>query len=192
MRYGSRLVGSFVLRTVLLGAMLLAAISFVSPLAAEYKVDYKRSSIRFKAYSRLMDAPGIFHKWTFKGSINDDLQATGRLRINVASLDTKNGRRDAHLRNPDFFDVKKHPYSTFIIRKVAATGNQVVVTGKFTLHGVTKPLTIRLKKAESGGAVTLTGRTWIKRKAFKIDYDSFLNPIKDRVRLSFRIVLVKK
>jgi polyisoprenoid-binding protein YceI len=64
-------------------------------------------------------------------------------KIKTASIDTDNQQRDDHLRGPDFFDAAKHPEITFKSSKVVAKSpNQFDVTGAFTLHGVTKEITL--------------------------------------------------
>ena len=64
-------------------------------------------------------------------------------KIKTASIDTDNQQRDDHLRGPDFFDAAKHPEIAFKSSKVVAKGaNQYDVTGSFTMHGVTKEITL--------------------------------------------------
>ena len=59
--------------------------------------------------------------------------------VDAASINTRDAKRDGHLRSPDFFDVEKYPKITFKSTKVTPTGNnQYRVTGNLTMHGVTK------------------------------------------------------
>ena len=59
--------------------------------------------------------------------------------VDAASINTRDAKRDGHLRSPDFFDVEKYPKITFKSTKVTPTGNnQYRVTGSLTMHGVTK------------------------------------------------------
>jgi polyisoprenoid-binding protein YceI len=65
------------------------------------------------------------------------------LSIQAASLDTGHPGRDKHLRSPDFFDVEKFPELTFKSSRIVARGqDRYDVTGLFTLHGVSKELTV--------------------------------------------------
>src|SRR6185295_13183779 len=58
-------------------------------------------------------------------------------------IDTANADRDKHLRTADFFDVEKYPEITFKSKSVKATGkDHYAVTGDFTMHGVTKEITL--------------------------------------------------
>lgn len=62
--------------------------------------------------------------------------------IDVASLRTREEKRDAHLRSPDFFDAQKYPTITFKSSKVEKAGDRYRVAGDLTLHGVTKPVVL--------------------------------------------------
>ena len=59
--------------------------------------------------------------------------------INVNSVDTKEGKRDTHLRSPDFFDAGKYPLITFKSSEVLhAGGNKYIVEGILTIKNVSK------------------------------------------------------
>jgi polyisoprenoid-binding protein YceI len=73
------------------------------------------------------------------------------LRGMVKHIDTNNDKRDAHLRSTDFFNAKKFPEIVFISNRVeAAGGRNYRVTGDFSMHGVTKSLTVDV--AHTGSA----------------------------------------
>jgi polyisoprenoid-binding protein YceI len=66
--------------------------------------------------------------------------------IQAKSIDTKETKRDAHLRSADFFDVDKYPTITFKGKKFEkVTGNQYKLTGDLTMHGVTKSVVFNAK-----------------------------------------------
>jgi polyisoprenoid-binding protein YceI len=63
--------------------------------------------------------------------------------IDVASLNTREQKRDDHLKSPDFFDVAKFPKMTFRSTKVEKAGDgRLKVTGDLTLKGVTKSVVL--------------------------------------------------
>jgi polyisoprenoid-binding protein YceI len=73
------------------------------------------------------------------------------LAIAADSIDTANDKRDQHLKSPDFFNVRQHPQITFASSKVRQTGDgQFDVTGKLTLHGRTKQITIPVQFVGAG------------------------------------------
>lgn len=63
----------------------------------------------------------------------------------VASIDTRDERRDAHLRSPDFFDAERYPLLSFKSNKVEPGSNHHYhVLGDLTLHGVTKEVAFEI------------------------------------------------
>jgi polyisoprenoid-binding protein YceI len=68
-------------------------------------------------------------------------QATVTARIDAASIDTSEEKRDGHLRSPDFFDVANYPTLTFTSTKVTRKGEELEVTGNLKIkdqeHAVT-------------------------------------------------------
>ncbi|MFA6448065.1 MAG: YceI family protein [bacterium] len=73
------------------------------------------------------------------------------MTINVASIFTNNAQRDTHLKSPDFFDADKYPTMSFKSKTVThVRGNLYKVTGDFTLHGVTKSITVAAQKLGEG------------------------------------------
>jgi polyisoprenoid-binding protein YceI len=65
--------------------------------------------------------------------------------IDVASVDTREPKRDEDLRSANFFDVAKFPTITFKSTKVEKAGKDgLKVTGDLTMHGVTKPVVLKV------------------------------------------------
>ena len=84
--------------------------------------------------------------------------------VDAASINTRDAKRDGHLRSPDFFDVEKYPKITFKSTKVTPTGNnEYRVTGDLAMHGVTKEETLHADY--SGQVKDLYG---LQRAAFSV------------------------
>jgi polyisoprenoid-binding protein YceI len=129
-------------------ALIFAA--FVQSAAANetYQFDQARSTIVFRVHQFLGTTNGKFTQ--FSGSIDLDRQhpehSSVSARIQVSSIDTGIKKRDDHLRSPEFFNVAKYREITFKSRSVKQTGPQSGdIVGDLTLHGVTKPVTLRVK-----------------------------------------------
>jgi polyisoprenoid-binding protein YceI len=75
----------------------------------------------------------------------DPLQSSVRATVDLASIDTANADRDAHVRSADFFDVEHHPTMTYRSTGVRYVANDLVVDGELTLHGVTRPVALQLE-----------------------------------------------
>jgi len=88
---------------------------------------------------------GEFGKTAGKVQIDDaDLSKSSvEVTIEVGSVDTRDEKRDNHLKSADFFDAAKFPTITFKSTKVVAgKDGALTVTGNLTMHGVTKPVTL--------------------------------------------------
>ena len=116
-----------------------------------WSVDPERSRIGFRVKQMGLGAVrGAFR--AFEGTLevgHDGARAHGS--VSVASLDTQNVRRDAHLRSPAFLDAERHLRMTFASRSIRPLGGgRFEIAGDLTLHGVTRPLTLtaELQKGE--------------------------------------------
>lgn len=72
-----------------------------------------------------------------------------KAEIKAASITTANDQRDTHLRSPDFFDVENHPLITFASRAIEQRGDDLVVTGALTIHGVAKDVMLTVENLGS-------------------------------------------
>ena len=135
---------------VRLNGIALIFAAFVQSAAANeiYQFDQARSTIVFRVHQFLGTTNGKFTQ--FSGSIDLDRQhpehSSVSARIQVSSIDTGIKKRDDHLRSAEFFNVAKYREITFKSRSVKQTGPQSGnIMGDLTLHGVTKPVTLRVK-----------------------------------------------
>lgn len=133
-------------RTILAAALVLAALPLAW--AGSYTIDAAHTTVLFSIRHIFTDVQGKFQK--FDGSIQYDPANPGassvQFTVDANSIDTNNEKRDGHLRSPDFFDAAKYPTLSFKSTKVAAKGKDTLeVTGDFTMHGVTKSITVPVK-----------------------------------------------
>ena len=109
---------------------------------ASYNVDNAHSDIAFSVRHMVFaKVRGHFTKWTAQVSFDasEPSKSTLDVSIDVASIDTREAQRDAHLKSADFLDAEKYPKITFKSRRVEATGDKrYKVVGDLAVHGVTR------------------------------------------------------
>jgi polyisoprenoid-binding protein YceI len=127
-------------------------------LAGKWVLDPRQSSIRLKTKSvaGLVRVNGIFREVSGNATIAADGEVSGALRVATASIDTKNTRRDNHLRTADFFDSANYPDITFSADGIRPSGAGVAVTGALTVRGRTRPLSF-----DAAGSVRGDGEIWL-------------------------------
>lgn len=145
-----------------------------------YTFDKAHSAISFRVkHMGLVDVVGFFRD--FSGTVNynhkDATKSAVEFTAKATSVDTGVAGRDNHLRNKDFFEVEKYADITFKSTKVEKKGKGWMVTGDFTMKGVTKTITFPFNIAgflpanERGGAkMGVTASTSINRRDYGVNY----------------------
>ncbi|KND42913.1 YceI family protein [Streptomyces stelliscabiei] len=121
----------------------------------------------------LVTVKGVFGTVRGQGEVRPDGSAVGAVSFDSASLDTKNAKRDEHLRSADFFDVARHPEITFAVRSAELRdGDTVHVVGQLTVRGISRSrsLTARLTEATAEG-LTLETEFTVDREQFGITWN---------------------
>ncbi len=142
-------------------------------LAGAWALDPRTSSIRLKSkVYGLVPVNGVFREVSGNGTVSPDGEASGTFTIAAASIDTKNTRRDTHLRSADFFDSGSHPDITFTANRIRPSGHDVVVTGALTVRGRTRPLSFDAAASVHGdGVIWLDAEVRINRADFGLTWN---------------------
>jgi polyisoprenoid-binding protein YceI len=185
------------LATTFLASSLLAIIAPNTALAADYKVDVKgaHAFVQFKikhlGYSWLL---GRFN--TFDGDFSYDDKSPNSANINIEidtkSIDSNHAERDKHLKGKDFLNVSQFPKATFVSNNVKFSDDEnAIVTGEFTLKGVTKTISFPVVKIGEGQdpwggyRAGFAGTTSLKLADYGITYN--LGPASTHVEMSLNI-----
>jgi polyisoprenoid-binding protein YceI len=146
--------------------------------AGAWSVDPTHSSMVFRIkHLNTAFFYGTFNKVT--GTINFDEAkpeaSSLELTVQVDSLESHADGRNTHLKSKDFFNVAEFPTATFKSTSWKGSGTSFDVTGDMTLHGVTKPLTIKLEKTgegkgQRGPIIGFESTFTIKRSDFGITF----------------------
>ena len=141
-----------------------------------------------------------------KGSVLLDSQDISRssveVEIDAATIDTREEKRDAHLRSPDFFDVEKHPTITFRSRRIEPLGgDRFRVTGDLTIRGVTREVVLeatdegRERDPWGGERAGFTASGKVDRREFGLTWNQALETggvlVSNDIKLSIEVQAVK-
>lgn len=146
-----------------------------------WQIDFSHSEINFKVrHMMITHVHGVFNR--FDGSVNfdeaDPAKTTVDIKIEMDSIDTRDEKRDAHLRSADFFDVEKYPTMTFKSTKVEMIDEtSAKLTGDLTIRDVTRPVTLNVEflgKQKAPWGVTNAGfsaSSRLNRKDFGLNWN---------------------
>ena len=142
-------------------------------LAGSWTLDTARSEVQLKTRHTWGLAPlkGVFSQVTGSGTVSAAGDVRGILTVAAGSIDTKNKKRDQHLRSGDFFDAASHPEFTFAVDAVRPANGGVRVTGKLTVRGCTRPVSFDAKVSSADGEVWLDAEVPVNRADFGMTWN---------------------
>lgn len=197
------------LQSIFLSLIFATLVASPSALAAEpleWNFDATHSHVGFKIRHYMVSwVRGQFTDTSGKVTFdaNDLSTLSMDIRIKTASIDTRNERRDNHLRSADFFDVEKYPEMRFVSNsaKVLSAG-KVSLLGDLTMHGVTKPVTLEVEGighvvdlGERGQKTGATATTTLSRKEWGMTFTQALEvggvTVGDEVHLDIEVELAR-
>jgi polyisoprenoid-binding protein YceI len=156
-----------------------------------WTVDPNRSTIGFRAKSMwgLTPVRGRFREFCGDGQITNTQAVFGRIDIQAASLDTKIGKRDNHLRSADYFGAETFPGISVVVTSAEVIdGDTVELRAQLTVKGTTAPLQLRTKVAVlDDGAVRLLAQATIDRRDFGVN-GNLVGMIPDKATISGDVV----
>jgi polyisoprenoid-binding protein YceI len=171
-----------------------------------WNIDPTHSHAEFKVrHLMISNVKGSFLKiaGTLTLDESDPTQSHAEATIEVASVDTRDAQRDAHLKSADFFDVEKFPTMSFKSTKVTVTGAaEGTVEGDLTIRDVTQPVvfqvegpTAQTKDPWGNLRIGASATTKISRKQFGLIWNAGLEAggvmIGDEVTITLEVEFVK-
>jgi polyisoprenoid-binding protein YceI len=172
--------------------------------AGGWHVDTAHSGVEFTIrHLGLSKVRGRFTDFTATLHVGDSLPTTSlEATIELASVDTSNADRDAHLRSTDFFGVETNPQMVFRSTSIIEGSDGYVLAGELTLNGISNPVTLDVEfngvevypmdqKRHAGFSATGT----ISRREYGIDFEVPLGVDKvalgDKVKVELEIQVVE-
>jgi len=187
--------------------LLFAALVFSAQLAfaATYQVDPVHSQVEFTVdHLMVFKVSGSFND--YQGEIIADPASrsieSATAAIKVASIDTREPKRDDHLRSADFFDAENYPTMTFVSKRIEGQGNDITVHGDLTIRGTTREVALRGKyrgeNTDPWGNVRagFSASTLINRHDYGLNWNKVLETggfvVGDEVTINLEIQGVRK
>jgi polyisoprenoid-binding protein YceI len=171
-----------------------------------WKIDPAHSEINFSVrHMMISNVRGRFE--TFSGEVNFDEaqpnQSTVDVLVEMASINTRDSKRDAHLRSPDFFDAEKYPLLKFRSKHIEiVTEDQAKVVGDLTIRDQTREVTLDATYAGSSkspwGSTSagFSASTRINRKDWGLGWNVALETggwlVGDEIKIDLELEIVKQ
>ena len=171
-----------------------------------WNIDTSHSAIQFVVrHMMLSKVRGEFGK--FSGTVNLDEKNPANtsvdIQIDINSVNTRDEKRDGHLKSPDFFNAESHPTMTFKSTKVELVDAQHArLTGDLTIRDVTKTVTLtveHLGMVKNPWGMTSTGfsaSTKISRKEWGLTWNMALETggvlVGDEIEINIELELVQQ
>jgi len=183
----------------------MATVTTVAPTLTARSIDNAHSQVGF-AVKHLMISTVRGRFGSVSGTVEfpegafEDARAD--VTIDAASIDTREEKRDAHLRSADFFDVEKFPTLTFKSRRVQAiNGDTFQLLGDLTIKGITREVALDVevdgfqKDPWGGQRAGFSATTSVNRKDFGLTWNQALETggllVGDEIKISLDVQLLQ-
>ena len=188
-------------------ALVIASLVWLAPVtfADLYQVDPVHSQVQFTVSHLVMfKVKGNFDQ--YQGTVEAD-PASGTIKaveakIQTASVDTREKKRDDHLRSADFFDAANHPEMTFVSKRVEGSGGDITLVGDLTIRGNTREVALKgkylgeIKDAYGKTRAGFEASGKINRQDFGLTWNKALETgglvVGDEVEIGLEIQAVKQ
>ena len=143
-------------------------------LAGSWTLDPSRSQVRLSSKSMwgLVSVKGVFTDVSGTGTVSPSGAVSGTITVAAGSVDTKNKKRDVHLRSADFFDADNHPSITVSVDGITPSETGAQVTGTLAVRDRTRPLSFDAKvSAVDAAEVWLDAEIRVNRADFGLTWN---------------------
>jgi len=166
--------------------------------------DAAHSAVEFSAkHMMISTVRGGFEKFSITANVDEQNveQSTIEATVDVASINTRDARRDGHLRSADFFDAETYPTLTFRSTKIEQQGqDKYAITGDLTVRDTTHPVTFNFESEGRGKDPWgnehwgFSGNATINRKDWGLNWNVALETggvlVGDQIKIQIDLELV--
>ncbi len=141
-------------------------------------IDADKSYVKFKVRNMgVRDVTGTITgmQGAFKFDSAEPDSANFDVTVNVNTINTNDKKRDAHLKNEDFFETKKWPTIQFKSESIKKQGPIYGVMGYLTIKNITKQVFIPFQIEEMDNKIKFSGGETVNRLDYNVgvDYSNF-------------------
>jgi polyisoprenoid-binding protein YceI len=190
---------------ILLLLLTLIPMSAIGQSTTNWTLDPAHTNIEFTVtHMGFFEVTGAFNQ--FEGQMTSEGEnfetAKAKTTIQVASIDTDNGDRDAHLKSGDFFAAAEHPELTFVSKEMKKVGKKTYkMASDITIRGTTKPITLdviykgRITDMFGNDRIGFTATGTLNRKDFGLNWNKMTEGVavvSDEVQLTIKAQLINQ
>ena len=173
---------------------------------ARYVIDASHSHASFSVrHLMISNVRGEFQK--LGGTVEYDPEHPENIKVDVsievASVNTREEKRDAHLRSADFFDAENHPTLTFKSKGAMVSGDGLSVVGDLTIRGTTREVTLAVEEITQEGKdpwgntrLGASAHTKIKRTDYGLNWNAALEAggvlVGEEVKIQLEVEVIKQ
>ncbi len=159
--------------------------SDLTRLAGAWTLDPSKTTIAFRTKAMwVLPVKGTAKALSGNAQIRPDGNVDGTLVIYAGSFDTRNNKRDDHLRSEDFLDVRNYPTIVFTANGWRPLdGDRVEITGVLTVHGQSRTLTLPAQFSRAGETGTVSTEVEIDRNLWGVSWAKMGASCKTQVRI---------
>ncbi|WP_437509822.1 YceI family protein [Sorangium sp. So ce1099] len=174
--------------------------------AARWTIDASHSSVSFSVrHMMISNVRGEFERVAGEVTYDPRRPEASKISatIDVASIHTREAKRDEHLRSADFFDAGTYPTITFVATSVRRRGDGLDIAGDLTIRGVSREVTLAVSELSGENTdpygnrrLGATATTKIRRSDFGMNFNALLETggvvVGDEISIHLDIQLIKQ
>jgi polyisoprenoid-binding protein YceI len=161
--------------------------------ATQWTVQPKESKLTFVGTQAGAEFSGAFEKFTADIKFDPQDLAGSRfdVKIDMASVNSRDSERDDTIKSDDLFAVKQYPSAHYVADHFAAKGASYTATGKLTIRNVTRDVPLAFTFEKKDGSAWLKGSTQLKRLDFGVGQGDWKDTeqVANEVKVNFVLLL---
>ncbi len=159
--------------------------SELTRLAGAWTLDPSKTTVGFRTKAMwVLPVKGAAKALSGNAQISPDGNLDGTLIIDAGSFDTKNKKRDDHLRSADFLDIRNYPTIVFTAKRWRPLdGDRIEITGQLTVHGHSRTLTLPVQVNRASESGTVSTEVEIDRNLWGVSWAKMGASCKTQVRI---------